>query len=419
MLDAPAELVKVMFNMTQRASLKALSLAASLCLALPLAACGDDAGGAGGGGGGGTGQGPSAEAMQEVVDAYAANALTAYGLALDGALTLQDAVVAFVAAPSDDTLADARAAWNLARPAYLQTEVFRFYGGPIDDEEDGPEGRINGWPLDEAYIDYVVDADGEPIEGGLVNLPEEMPSITQEAIAEANEVGGEKNLSAGFHAIEFLLWGQDLSETGPGDRPFTDYTTAPNAERRGLYLTEVTALLVADLESVEHGWKPGSGDHQHYVDTFVADDPTVSLTKIVTGMGSLSGAELTSERMNNAFQERDQEEEHSCFSDTTHVDHLNDLQGIENVYLGTWNGADGPGIDQLVAEVDPDLDARMKADLAAAKAAIEAIPQPFDQAIQDDAAGRPAIEAAMAALTTLTATTVEVADALGLTLNLE
>lgn len=405
-----------MFNMTFRSSLRFLAVAASL--SLPLAACGDDsADGAGGGGGGGSGL--TDEAMQPVVDAYAANALTAYGLALDGALTLQGAVLDFVADPTEDTLADARAAWNAARPAYLQTEVFRFYGGPIDDEEDGPEGRINGWPLDEAYIDYVVDADGAILEGGLINDPEAMPSVTAEAIAGANEVGGDANLSAGFHAIEFLLWGQDLSDDGPGARPATDYTTASNAQRRALYLTEVTALLVTDLESVHHDWEPGSADHPHYVDTFVAEAPSAALTKIITGMGSLSGAELTSERMNNAFQDRDQEEEHSCFSDTTHVDHANDLQGIENVYLGTWNGEDGPGIDELVAQVDPELDARMKADLTAAKAAVAAIPVPFDRAIQDDAAGRPAIQATMDALTRLTTTTVEVADALGLTLNLE
>ena len=59
------------------------------------------------------------------------------------------------------------------------------------------------------------------------------PEITAEALTAANEEGGETNISTGWHAIEFLLWGQDLSATGPGARPATDYTTAPNAERRG------------------------------------------------------------------------------------------------------------------------------------------------------------------------------------------
>ncbi len=415
--------MKVMFNMNLTALRSRTGPGLLLCMvgAMALAGCGDDSGGTGGGGGSGS---VGDADIQTSVDGYAASCHTAYGLALDGALTLQSAILELVQSPSEVTLATAREAWIAARPAYLQTEVFRFYGGPIDDEATGPEGRINGWPLDEAYIDYVVGGGGEVLQGGLINSPEAMPSVTKEAIAEANEVGGDNNLSAGWHAIEFLLWGQDHDIGGPGARPHTDYLaeaeggTAPNPQRRSLYLTEVTSLLVDDIASVEEAWHPGEGA---YVTAFTADVPSTSLTKILTGMGSLSGAELTSERINNAFQNRDQEEEHSCFSDTTHQDHANDLQGVENVYLGTWGGTDGVGLDVLVAKVDADLDARMKADLTAAKAAIAAIPRPFDQAIQDDApgGGRETIQSAMTALTTLTATTVDVADALGVTLNLE
>ena len=61
-------------------------------------------------------------------------------------------------------LADARDAWTTGISVFSQTEVFRFYGGPIDAPDTGPEGRINAWPLDEAYLDYV---EGQP-EAGLV-----------------------------------------------------------------------------------------------------------------------------------------------------------------------------------------------------------------------------------------------------------
>ena len=59
-----------------------------------------------------------------------------------------------VAARVRSFLVPARKAWLAAREPYGQTEAFRFYGGPIDDAK-GPEGRINAWPLDEAYIDSV------------------------------------------------------------------------------------------------------------------------------------------------------------------------------------------------------------------------------------------------------------------------
>ena len=49
---------------------------------------------------------------------------------------------------------------------YSPTEVFRFYGGPIDDDN-GPEGLLNAWPLDEVFIDYVL---GNP-DAGIINDP--------------------------------------------------------------------------------------------------------------------------------------------------------------------------------------------------------------------------------------------------------
>lgn len=395
-------------------------LAVVSTLGFSVMACGDDGtGGTGGTGGGGN---LTDADIAPVVESYAANVHENYELVLAKVTALKTAVDAFVATPSLATHQAAKDAWNDARPIYIQTEVFRFYNGPIDNEETGPEGRINGWPLDENYIDYV---EGN-LTAGIVNDPVGFPNITKEVIAEANEKVNEKSLSAGFHAIEFLLWGQDLNAT-PADaglRSHTDYLpqamggTAANPDRRGTYLKLVTELLVDDLTSVEEAWEPG--ETGNYQATFVGD-VRGSLKNMLTGMGTLSGGELKNERINNAYQERDQEEEHSCFSDTTNIDHFNDAVGIENVYLGRIGTTDGPGIDDLVMKVDPDLDTTMKADLTAAIAAIQAIPTPFDQAIQDDAAGggREKIKAAMDALQKLTDTTVLVATALDVTLSLD
>ena len=71
---------------------------------------------------------------------------------------------------------------------------------------------INAWPMAEAYIDYV---EGDP-EAGIINNPDEFPQITAELIESLNEEGAEENISAGWHAIEFLLWSQDMNEVGPG-----------------------------------------------------------------------------------------------------------------------------------------------------------------------------------------------------------
>jgi putative iron-regulated protein len=384
-----------------------------LVLTTAIAACSSDSDTSTGTGGG---AGPDKKA---VLANYAQLVHQNYADSLSGMRALKAAVDAFAANPSEATLDAARKAWVAARPAYGQSEVYRFYGGPIDDD-DGPEGRINGWPIDENFIDYVKD----DASAGIINKVSDFASITNDLIKTQNEEGGEKNLSAGWHAIEFLLWGQDFNEAGPGNRPFTDYVTggsgtAQNQDRRAQYLADAVDLMIQDMESVEVEWR--LDNPQSYASQFVNATPDESLTKMITGMGSLSGSELPKERMDNAYETKDQEEEHSCFSDTTTQDLLANAQGIENVYLGKYGSIDGVGIDELVKAVNPELDTKMKTQLTAALDAVRAIPAPFDQAIlgDDGAPGRQKIKAAIDALGQVAATTVEVATALKLTINLE
>jgi putative iron-regulated protein len=359
------------------------------------------------------------DAAVGVVDHYGVLVSANYDATLAGAQTLDAAIAAFLADPSEATLAEARAAWLAARTPYGETEVFRFYNGPIDGEPDGVEGQINAWPLDEVYIDYV---EGMPM-GGIINDTATYPTIDTETLIAANEALGEDTISTGWHAIEFLLWGQDMDPAGPGDRPFTDYVdgaeaTAPNPDRRRTYLELVSALLVEDVEGVAQAW---AADGDNYRADFVADDPKEGVRKMLLGMGSLSGAELAGERMTVAYETREQEDEHSCFSDNTHNDLIANARGIENVYLGRYGAANGPGISVLVARLDEALDQRMREELAASVAAMEAIPAPFDAAIQapEGSPEREAVAAAIAALQTQTGTIAEVAELLEIELNLE
>ncbi|HEY7699271.1 MAG TPA: imelysin family protein, partial [Vicinamibacteria bacterium] len=191
----------------------------------------------------------------EVVATYAEIVFASYQDALAGARDLERVVADFVEAPTAEGLDAAKTAWLAAREPYGPTEAYRFYGGPIDDE-DGPEMQINAWPLDEAYVDYV---QGSP-ESGIVNDTVTYPEITPAALLSLNQSGSEENVSLGFHAIEFLLWGQDLSEDGPGTRPYTDFVPGvkANAERRGEYLRVAAEMLVDDLEEMVVAWDPTS-----------------------------------------------------------------------------------------------------------------------------------------------------------------
>jgi len=355
----------------------------------------------------------SRDSKAAVAENYANIVFAAYGASVDSAATMRDAIDRFVARPSAARLDAAKRAWLSARDDYVVTEPFRFYGGPIDDPKTGPEGLINSWPMDEAYVDYV---DGDA-SAGIVNDRRRYPEVTQDVIVEANEQGGETNIATGWHAIEFLLWGQDRSKSGPGNRPVSDYANAANAKRRAAYLRLTTARLLSDLRSVRDRWETGDGTYRA---AFLAD-PGEALTKILRGVGALNTHELAGERMAVALDSKDQEDEHSCFSDNTNADVVNDIKGIRMVYRGEYAGTSGASLDSLVSEVDPGLAAALRRQIDGTLAKAEAFPATFERMIAapSGSADSKALGAVIAALEAQGADLAKAAKALDVTVNFE
>ncbi len=350
------------------------------------------------------------------VATYADGVFASYAATVESATAMDAAIDAFIADPTDLTMQAAKDAWLAARDDYGLTEAFRFYGGPIDDEENGPEGLINAWPMDEAYVDYV---EGDA-EAGIVNDPAGYPTIDAALLESLNESGGETNISTGWHAIEFLLWGQDLSDEGPGTRPASDYVDAANADRRGAYLATASDLLLGHLQSLAAAWDPAVG--VNFRSEFLALDPEAAMTNILTGIGELSRGELAGERMNVAYSERSQEDEHSCFSDNTTADLVANATGIEMVVTASYpGGVTGTSVLDVLASVDPELATQLGEQIAASVAAVAAIPAPFDQHLRDGVPdsdpGRMSILAGIEALEAQTPAIVSAAEALGLTIN--
>ncbi|WP_248797198.1 imelysin family protein [Pseudomonas sp. MWU13-2105] len=359
---------------------KEKSTAATQAPAAAAQAPGDDAGGK-----------VDEAAAKAVVAHYTEIVFAVFSDAESTAKNLQAAVDAFLAKPNDETLKAARAAWIAARVPYLQSEVFRFGNTIIDDWE----GQVNAWPLDEGLIDYVdaayEHALGNPaataniIANQQIQIGEDkvdVSEITPEKLASLNELGGsEANVATGYHAIEFLLWGQDLNGTGPGagSRPASDYLEGPGAtgghnDRRRAYLKAVTQLLVNDLDEMVGNWKPDVADN--YRASLEAEPAESGLRKMLFGMGSLSLGELAGERMKVSLEANSPEDEQDCFSDNTHNSHFYDAKGIRNVYLGEYTRVDGtrltgPSLSSLVAKADPATDEALKNDLKTTEAKIQ------------------------------------------------
>ena len=323
-----------------------------------------------------------ADAPKDVLKNYADIAQAGYEDSLETAKTMQLAIDAFLENPTEPNLRAARAAWIAARPSYMQTEAYRF-GNPIVDDW---EGKVNAWPLDEGLIDYVAEVYGDEspenelyvadviknVSLSLGGKKIDTSKITKELLADTlQEAGGvEANVATGYHAVEFLLWGQDLNgtEAGSGERPATDYDlnncSNGNCERRAAYLSTVTQLLIDDLAWMADQWKEGGDARKAVMD---AGDEG-GLTVIMTGLGSLSYGELAGERIKLGLMVHDPEEEHDCFSDNTHAAHFFDALGMHNVYTGRYRRADGsvvsgPSVSDLVKAKDPKVDAEVVAAL--------------------------------------------------------
>ena len=363
-----------------------------------------------------TSEGSSVETQKGAVVVHYADGVHAlYSKSLASATAMDGAIDAFIADPTTATLEGAKRAWLIARDDYSPTEAFRFYGGPIDNEEDGPEGLINAWPIDEAYIDYVEGIPG----AGIVNSVDKYPQITAELIESLNEVGAEENISTGWHAIEFLLWGQDLNLNGPGSRPVEDYTTGENAERRGIYLATVSDRLLVHLQGLVDAWEPGVSDN--YRAEFLAMDVDGALNNIITGIGELSRGELAGERMTVAYEARSQEDEHSCFSDNTVADIIGNAQGIQMVYTGDYGLITGPGVMSLVAAVNEELAITLNNEIGRSVALASDIPSPFDlhlrETIPNSDPGRESVLLTIEALEDQTDSIVSAAEQIGITIS--
>src|SRR5882672_9870722 len=381
----------------------------------------------------------------DVLTSYGDIAHAMYEDSLNTAKTLQSAVVAFLADPTPAKLSAARDAWKAARVPYSQSEGFRFGNAIVD----GWEGKVNNWPLDEGLIDYVAASYGKTSDENplyrlnviankqiRIGARQVDASMINRALLRQLQTaqGVASNVATGYHAIEFLLWGQDLHGTGPGagERPASDYDLANcthgNCDRRAAYLTVATQLLISDLKEMEADWAADGAARKQ-----LAEGGTdAGLTKILTGLGSLSYGELAGERMKLGLMLHDPEQEHDCFSDNTHNSHFYDEVGMMNIYYGRYTRLDGTkvggaGMADYVKAKAPAAGQRLSADMDTALTDLKVIKDTadsgrmaYDQMIgPDNPEGNKMIDTAVQALVTQARSVEAVVGALGLKIKLE
>ena len=368
--------------------------------------------------------------VNPILDAYANIALANYGDTLKDAKSLKTAIDTFAKDPSEENLENTKKAWLKARESYGQTEAFRLSNGPID-AEDGwiadaygsLEGQINAWPLDENMIDYTIDAKGEKTSGNIIDTEGsfnpggeestavDVTNITVDAIASLNENGGDANVASGYHAIEFLLWGQDQDYSNflkdaitngalqAGNRPLSDFTSDKNAKRRLAYLQVASEKIINDLELVSSAWEKNvdgtKGLYQAALKNQLKGenaskniDSKEALKQIIAGLGVFIKSELANERIAVAVLTPSEEDEHSCFSDNTHRDIANNYLGFKNILTATYDGKKYG--KSLLDALDKETKTRIEKQMASIEAKIKSInevantKEHFDYQIRDE-----------------------------------
>tara|TARA_B100001094_G_C18144955_1_gene780125 strand:- start:32 stop:1315 length:1284 start_codon:yes stop_codon:yes gene_type:complete len=287
------------------------------------------------------------------------------------AKSLQTAIDELIKNPTQSTLDAAKEAWITSRIPYQKTEVFRF----ANDFVDNWQGKVNTWPIDQGFIDYVnPDKYYQATPAALFNLVAknkirwlgkkyDLKNISPDVIRMLHTSGSFPNVTTGYHAIEFLLWGQDLHgiEEGAGERPYTDYAygkscTHKHCDNRRNFLQIVTHLLVQDLKEMTDYWDPNI--EGSYAQKFQKMDSQKVVYKMFHGLSEFSTLELSTMRINSAVEFNHPEEEHDCFSDNTHWSYFNNVMGMKTFYTGDYERIDGtliegPGLIDLVKSKDP------------------------------------------------------------------
>ncbi|MBK9641613.1 MAG: imelysin [Saprospiraceae bacterium] len=249
-------------------------------------------------------------------------------------------------------------AWRDARVPWEQSEGFLF--GPVDQQ--GLDPAIDSWPVNETDLDAVLNSN---------------------AVLTKDYVDGLDGTLKGFHTLEYLIFGKE------GNKSIASFT-----QREFEYLRACSQSLHGATKALFFAWKP---EQQNFIaNVLKAGEPGNSvypsqksaLQEIVTGMITIAD-EVANGKINEPFTTQNLTYEESRFSANSKKDFADNIQSIENAFLGVYKNASGLGISKIIKEKNELLDVKFRQQLDDAIRAIESIQGTFTTAVTN---ARPSIE---------------------------
>jgi putative iron-regulated protein len=268
------------------------------------------------------------------------------------ATALSTAISAFAKTPNDETLKAARQAWVDTRAAWEQSESFTF--GPA--ESLGYDGALDTWPLNETDLQAILKSKDE-------FTPEYVDKL--------------KDTEKGFHAIAFLLFGSK------NNKKASEFTPRELAYVRalGVNFSQVSQQLADSWTKGVEG-KPA---YQEVVATAGESSnsiyPTVNAGAEQIVQGAIDSlTEASEEKLGQPFAKQDAKLFESRFGLNSLTDIKSNIKGAQNVYLGAFPDANtsGASLSAYIAKTNPDLDKRVKSGFEESLAALEKVPNPIE-----------------------------------------
>lgn len=288
----------------------------------------------------------------KIISDFAVNiASTNYTRLAEKTALLHDRVLHLDSVRTDESLTACRQTWRDARRVWEQSEALLF--GPV--KTDNIDPRIDTWPVNFTDLDAQLASGNE---------------------FTADYINGLEDALKGFHPIEYILFGEN------GNKSASQLT-----DREMAYLKSLSSNVMSLTSSLAGKWDSAAPGAFFTEFSTAGNGSTIystqqaALEQLVNAMSAICD-EVANGKLKEPYEAQDPTLEESPFSKNSITDFTNNIQGIQNVYLGKFE-TDGMGLEDLVKKYNLSLDSEIKVKINAALASLSNITHPFGEAIID------------------------------------
>lgn len=298
-------------------------------------------------------------------------AYTSLSRASQSAQVMDSKLASFMYHPNPMSQEEITQSWRQAYDDFLYTLIFSYL--PIQDPPDWhTQGisyddlliQLDSWPIEGGYIDYIP---GYPFSGIVNDLALD---IDEKNLRSQHGFTDPTNASLGYHAIEFMFWGQEgnrsahdffpqentapvpINDTEGNSHNYdeqditadgTAVHTPQNHNRRRQYTKLLSEILQKDLHRVQRRWEPSNG---YYSQLLLQSNPENTLQAAFIAGQRFISEELLQKRFQLISSE---------FSNSSQQDMHALLTGLESWYLPKEKDQQEASLGLLMQQADDQI----------------------------------------------------------------